>query len=332
MSKERMSFFIMLSENPTKWVDADESSLMSYKESEIWDKLSVNFLYRQEHHHPCVRYEDVIGHLFMQAVGLMNNAKRTKEIIKSARQYANQIMKSVCLNCRHSIVIQGLSDLTAPGLSRKSSSRFAMDIRNCDTHKNCQSCRVAKIIVLGNSFDELLYARTSRETRNKYWYRLQTEMKRRNKWKGRAKKAEFTLKKVIELKTQLVQSCRALNEDRIRMQKENDKLRGYSTHPAIGTAPMPTGMTNVKFDEFKDYDQIPKDVMNKAVEKAEKDGTLFSIGSANRGDAEPGDSPRVPDDFNFDNPSADDILGVHSTIEKIPEGKHPLEALLEEEE
>jgi len=239
MPEEKISFFIMMHEDPARWIGLDDSALMSEEEFEIWEKLDKSKLFpnRKYPHHPCLRFEDIIAHLFMQVVSLPDverycevNGKTLRsrfvvKIIKTARQYANQMMKKICWNCRHAFNISDGGCCTAPGLSEKSSKQFAEDLYTGDCHKNCPMCRVGKDIQFANQFEHLIYGYD-----DIHHEMLQIAVRWKNKAiqnRKRWKRTRFINRKVIEEKRHLAKCYAASNDDRVRMQKKVDELRGH---------------------------------------------------------------------------------------------------------
>jgi len=185
----KLNFHITMHEQPDVWL---KEYLMTKEEFEVWEQLKTteNYIIMKESQHPALRFEDIVAHLFMQIVGYSKNVKDTVKISKSARQYANQATRKVCWNCRFY------------GMDLVLATEFAQRIRKEECHKNCNTCRVAKLIVFGTSFEDLVYWKGEgliseyEDTMAKYAFKL---MKIEQKYK----KQRFINKKIIETKRKL---------------------------------------------------------------------------------------------------------------------------------
>ncbi|KKK79707.1 hypothetical protein LCGC14_2830830, partial [marine sediment metagenome] len=199
-----MDFLIGMNEQANKW----HFPLNENSKREEFDKV---FPEREDFHHPCIRYEDVIAHLFMQIVGYSKDVQGTVAIAKCARQYANQAMKKICWNCMHSrgTTVQTKEDWTAAGLTMHSSAMFARDMRmhtvkkpRC--HKNCTMCRVGKLIIFGNAFEGMVYWE-GEGLLSQFEEAAALRHNQAMRWRRKYRKERFTKRKIIEAKDNLIE-------------------------------------------------------------------------------------------------------------------------------
>ena len=130
----KYDFHIYLTDSPIVW------------EGVNFEGVDQLFPKREPFHHPGLRYEDIVAHLFMQC---LSYNRYSGVLVKAARQYANQAMKRICRHCERSQAVDGVYSDT--------SSIFANEIYMHSTRsKECITCRVGRAIVFGNQFDYLL--------------------------------------------------------------------------------------------------------------------------------------------------------------------------------
>jgi hypothetical protein len=282
----KMSFFIMMHDNPIKWIGHEDSSPLAEWEFVIWEGLRNGIFKgeRKEYAHPCLRYEDVMAHLFMQLMGTplyvdlptdpitTGRNPDVLDVIKAGRQYCNQLMKKVCQNCRFYLFEKG---------EVKNSKDYASLINEEACHKNCNCCRVSNIIQFGTSFHELTYGQDEMQQHMSKAALLWK--KRATRWRRKARKLRFVNKKILVAKklavSKLVEFTRAPREihrlDLGVFEKEflNDPMGSPPTgrdikrihkvieeNPnlkhVITTAPMPD--RTVAVDEFGPFEEIDK--------------------------------------------------------------------------
>jgi len=220
-----MDLYIGIHDNPSEWQPKEN-------EFSIYGDLLVEGVYAYttdamtiEHpekgHHPSLRFEDIVAHLTMQAV-VAKSIEHLAGLIKTARQYGNQVMKKVCRNCTHSLSMMWDSPehvrrrYTADGMEDESSIHFANDIASGSCALKCGVCRVARTIVVANKLEELYYGSKEEHTLRVFalkakdqWYKTHCKLK---KMRWERNQVRMTLGKVIEAKRELTKDNYYLNE------------------------------------------------------------------------------------------------------------------------